>query len=311
MNVITTSYYVQQFELDLSADTLAQARYYQKQGTGSEHWSEILHDSRVDTPDNVSLHSCPLSEPLPLHYNFTQHHKRTKSACLPVRPPRSLRTLSNPVAATPASVSAYSISRPTSSPTPSSYSSVSPFTSRHSLTSSQPSLTPQSPPVPRPKSLYVPFVGCVDAPRVPPGQAARDILHAMSYAPTHESFSSDETHHITPISKLFKSPRLKSKSSSLVSLIGPVSPRMTRASGSTCSLVQLPISSSFSPNHPSNNCENSCLLMSHPPVIHPPPDLVQMTASSLPSQSARLMSSDNSHQSNLEMIRESSPYKPF
>ena len=144
-----------------------------------------------------------------------------------------------------------------------------------------------------------------------PGQAARDILHAMSYAPTHESFSSDETQHITPISKLFKSPRLKSKSSSLVSLIGPVSPRMTRASGSTCSLVQLPISSSFSPNHPSNNCENSCLLMSHPPVIHPPPDLVQMTASSLPSQSVRLMSSDITHQSNLEMIRESSPYKPF
>jgi len=46
---------------------------------------------------------------------------------------------------------------------------------------------PSPPPPARPRSLYVPFIGCVDKPPEPPGRAARDILHALSYAPTSSS----------------------------------------------------------------------------------------------------------------------------
>ena len=95
---------------------------------------------------------------------------------------------------------------------------------------------------------------------------------------------------------------------------------------STSSLVQ-PLSALYSPCHPVNNCENSCLKVTHPPVIHPPPDLVQMTSSSLTSstyspQLARtvspsplmfdypvLASAMPQPQSPLAMIREASPYQ--
>ena len=43
---------------------------------------------------------------------------------------------------------------------------------------------PLSPPPPRPRSLYVPFVGYVETSPLPPGKEARDILNALSYAPT-------------------------------------------------------------------------------------------------------------------------------
>ena len=38
----------------------------------------------------------------------------------------------------------------------------------------------------RPRSLYVPFVGRVESPPLPPGKEARDILRALSFAPTQE-----------------------------------------------------------------------------------------------------------------------------
>ena len=100
---------LQHFELDLSEEVLAQTKYYQEQGEGSEVWSEILHPAAstglqsqgmaqdlVDSPDNISLQSCPVGPPRPDNNMspspiFTPHHKRTKSACLPVRPPRSHR----------------------------------------------------------------------------------------------------------------------------------------------------------------------------------------------------------------------------
>ena len=128
-------------------------------------------------------------------------------------------------------------------------------------------------------------------------------------------------------SRIFRSPKLKSKSSSLASLIGAVSPKMSKRfdsniSISTSSLVQ-PLSALYSPCHPVNNCENSCLKVTHPPVIHPPPDLVQMTSSTTSSSSFSPQVSRNSQQSplmfdyqnpnalqsQLEMIRESSPYQ--
>ena len=337
---------VQHFELELSEEVLAQAKYYKEQGAGREVWSEILQGGSVsgpgdavDSPDNLSLASCPVSGPAP-GLGFTPHHQRTQSACLPARPPRSHhRPLSHQPPASPGLPLA--MPRPVSTPPPFSVSSSSLFSmsgSRSQLSSissaSQPSLVPQSPPVPRPASLYVPFVGCVEAPRAPPGRAARDILHAMSYAPTHESFTSADDNHapaIPPRSRLFRSPKLKSKSSSLASLIGTVSPKMSRRhepemSSSACSLAPLH-SPTFSPSHPVNNCENSCLKVTHPPVIHPPPDLVQMTSSSLTSstyspQLARtvspsplmfdypvLASAMPQPQSPLAMIREASPYQ--
>ena len=209
---------------------MAQAKYYQEQGGGAEIWSDILHPNidGVDSPDNVSMKSCPVNE-ISNNIQFLPHHKRTKSACLPVRPPRSSRPLSHQL---PSSSSSFSstLTRPVSTPPP--FSSSPLYSSRVSLTSSQPSLVPQSPPVPRPQSLYVPFVGCVSAPRAPPGQAAREILQAMSFAPTHDSFTSTEDNQLPAIlprsSRVFRSPKLKSKSSSLVSLIGAVSPKMSK-----------------------------------------------------------------------------------
>lgn len=309
----------QQIELVLSEEVLAQAKYYHEQGGGGELWADILHPvmsphHSLASPDNLSLHSCPLAPPV----QYNPHHKRTKSACLPVRPARSPRhSFTSPSPSTPhrsplasQTVSVNSPSRPICTPPPPlSSSPVSSQHSRYSFHSSQPSLSgshqslvPQSPPVSRPHSLYVPFVGCIDAPRVPPGQAARDILHALSFAPTHESFSSVEDNSQPPpspspctklrsyrglLSLSSNSPRLRSKSSSLASLVGPVSPKLSKRMDSYCSplsnstnaLVQRHSSPTFSPSHPHNNCENSCLKVSHPPVIHPPPDLVQMAIS--------------------------------
>ena len=304
---------------------MAQIKYYQEQGGGAQIWSDILHASTgldaVDSPDNVSMLSCPVNASSATQFPL---HKRTKSACLPVRPPRSARPLSHQLSSSPSSYSTTG-TRPATPPL---------YSSRYSLTASQPSLVPQSPPTPRPQSLYIPFVGCVEAPRAPPGQAAREILQAMSYAPTHESFTSTTTtedNHTPAIpprrSFTFRSPKLKSKSSSLVSLIGAVSPKMSKRfdsniSNSSTSLTQ-PLPSLYSPCHPVNNCENSCLKVTHPPVIHPPPDLVQMTAvttsssfspqvsrnSQLSSKILDYQNPSNVLQSQLEMIRESSPYQ--
>ena len=306
---------VQLFESGLGGEQLAQAQYYSQCSAGDRDtvWSDILHPP--DNLDNVSLQSCPLDN----LSSFSPHHQRTQSACLPVRPPRSHRPLSHqPPPASPLT----SAPRPVSTPPPYSFSSSYLSSSRYSLTSSQQSLVPQSPPMPRPRSLYVPFVGCVDAPRAPPGRAARDILHAMSYAPT----SSDSPHDNHPPSQVFKSPALRSKSSSLASLLTPRLARRqeteTALFSSTSSLLHSP---TFSPSHPVNNCENSCLKVSHPPVLHPPPDLVQMTGSSSltsstyspqpssrSSQSPLMFDFQNPSlltQSSLTMIREASPYQ--
>ena len=44
---------------------MAQIKYYQEQGGGAEIWSDILHPSTqidaVDSPDNVSMKSCPIN----------------------------------------------------------------------------------------------------------------------------------------------------------------------------------------------------------------------------------------------------------
>ena len=301
---------------------MAQIKYYQEQGGGAQIWSDILHPSTqtdaVDSPDNISMLSCPVNATNLTHFPL---HKRTKSACLPVRPPRSARPLSHQLSSSPSSYST-TATRPATPPL---------YSSRFSLTASQPSLVPQSPPTPRPESLYIPFVGCVEAPRAPPGQAAREILQAMSFAPTHESFTSAQDNHTPAIpprrSLTFRSPKLQSKSSSLVSLIGAVSPKMSKRfdsniSTSSTSLTQ-PLTSLYSPCHPANNCENSCLKVTHPPVIHPPPDLVQMTSSTTSSSyspqvsrnsqlSPKILDYQNPStvlQSQLEMIRESSPYQ--
>ena len=319
---------------------MAQAKYYKERGSGREVWSDILHPPDQDSDhgdiplpsldDDISLQSCPVNDSV-VNPQFSPHHKRTQSACGPIRPPRSHRPLSHQHQ--PATPNVPPSPRPLATPPPFTFSS-SPFlsSSRLSLASSQQSLVPQSPPMPRPKSLYVPFMGCVDAPRAPPGRAARDILNAMSYAPTQDSFSSQSSdNQSTPRSNLYKSPKLRSKSSSLASLLTPKMSRRQETSelfSSTSSLVHLHQlhSPNFSPCHPMNNCENSCLKVSHPPVLHPPPDLVQMASLTRTSSTHSPPSSRSSSrqsplmfeyqnpslmtQSSLSMIREASPYNP-
>jgi hypothetical protein len=208
----------------------------------------------------------------------------------------------------------------------------------------------------------------VEAPPLPPGHAAREVLNALSYAPTEDTYSTtsgrptdasgdsgggDGQSFISrkisrsgqkpPLLPVYQpeSPRLQSKSRSLVSLLGSASPLLSSAhrcppsadlttttpssplvrSYSTSShqqrtaspiLFHPPPSPILSPINPLYHSEHTCLTMSHPPVIHPPPDLVQMTAS---------VASYNHHQhlhhahhhhlpSQLASIKESSPHLP-
>lgn len=300
------------------------------------------------------------------HHNH--HHRSVSLHATP--PPVSLsRAASSPH---------YSRSSLATSPSIASYTSfrghpTNLSSSNPSLRGSHQSLMPQTPPPIRPASLYVPFVGCVDAPRPPPGQAAREVLNALSYAPTGESYNiggeivgvdavnGRETATSPLLSPRLRrktskklavvpaSPKLKSKSNSLASLMGggPASPRpshysqfdfSTRAAsslagGRTGSSPLPPYSSSplpppFSPSSTSpssflNHSENSPLKVTHPPVIHPPPDLVQMiTRESFPSlaghggsgsaTSLPLLFSGSplsEHHTPLASIKENSPYR--
>ena len=221
----------------------------------------------------------------------------------------------------------------------------------------------RSPPMARPQSLYVPFKGFVEqAPTPPPapGRAARDILNALSYAPTQDSFSAetrqlalDEEKGYNEWSKscqlhkpqpqparsswsyspklpcIPQSPKskLRAKSSSMAALaMDQTSPKIIRPrpryppnvfpdrppppycqaiqkfpySYSTTDIVCTSAPTSpipmemfranltsaterielsdfvpiYSPTNPLNHAENVALLVSHPPVIHPPPDIV-------------------------------------
>ncbi len=134
----------------------------------------------------------------------------------------------------------------------------SPSPSQLSLSSS--SHSPRRPR--RPQSLYVPFQGCVEPPPAPPGRAARDILHALSYAPTSHSsqgslssccsssWASSSAGSVSPkfssvLPCIPQSPprKLRSKSSSLATLIS-VSPTSSSAGGvgGGRPLMELPLS---------------------------------------------------------------------
>ncbi len=234
------------------------------------------------------------------------------------------------------------------------------------------SIFSRSPPMPRPQSLYVPFKGCVEqqaVPPPPPGRAARDILNALSYAPTQDSFSAEtrqlaldeekgydeftkSVQHKQPqparsswsyspkLPCIPQSPKskLRAKSSSMAALaMDQTSPKILRPrpryppnvfpdrppppycqavqkfpySYSTTDIVTSVPSSPvpiemiranltsatefsdfvpiYSPTNPLNHAENVALLVTHPPVIHPPPDIVANSPS--PSNMQRNLSS--------------------
>ena len=73
---------------------------------------------------------------------------------------------------------------------------------RLSSSASTSSLSSTTSTISRPKS-YVPFEGWVETPATPPGWAARDILHSLSYAPTHDSFGNFREHSSSDFSPLF------------------------------------------------------------------------------------------------------------
>lgn len=350
---------------------MAQVRYYQDQvGVGQPAWAELLRGPTELLPmqdteehDDISIQSAPVDHSSPQEGTWRISHQRTQSSCLPssrpVSTPSTSRMLTATQSASPPtkqftpvsrSSSAYSGSSRTLAPSPRSSLSNSPsmisYMSNHSsnpsLLGSQPSLIPPSPTPTRPLSLYVPFVGCVDTPRPPPGQAAREILNAMSYAPTQDSYSPGprsppvsprpRSRNNKPLPLIPQSPRLKSKSTSLASLLGSSSPRpsyhqydlapLSRSSSSlqnrtgspvpayTSSPIP-PLSPLLSPSNPINHSENSALKLTHPPVIHPPPDLVQMTSRDS-IQSSPGMFHNSSHDvqtAPLESIKETSPYR--
>ena len=136
--------------------------------------------------------------------------------------------------------------------------------------------------LPRPKS-YVPFQGCVETPPPPPGRGMHEILHALSYAPTHESFS-EETQSsnllrippptITqPIPPQRKIAQVK-KSRSFASLMCHNVPDETNFGIDPVLYVQTENEPVYAPTNPLNHPENHAVFNVHPPVIYPPPDLV-------------------------------------
>ena len=136
--------------------------------------------------------------------------------------------------------------------------------------------------LPRPKS-YVPFQGCVETPPPPPGRGMHQILHALSYAPTHESFSEETQSRnllpippppITqPIPHQRKIVHVK-KSRSFASLMCHNVPDETNFSIDPVLYVQSENEPVYAPTNPLNHPENHAVFNVHPPVIYPPPDLV-------------------------------------
>ena len=128
--------------------------------------------------------------------------------------------------------------------------------------------------LPRPKS-YVPFQGCVETPPPPPGRGMHEILHAMSYAPTTESFSY-ETRNLLP--KIPQSPKLVKKSRSFASLMCHYVPdEQTNYLINHLNPVLYVKNQNepvYAPTNPLNHPENLAVCNAHPPVIYPPPDLV-------------------------------------
>lgn len=180
----------------------------------------------------------------------------------------------------------------------------------------------------RPSSLYVPFRGLLPSPPAPPGQAARAVLQALSYAPTHESYGGDSSSPLSqqappsplPLRASHYSPKLRSKASSFSSLLSssPLSSRpSTPLSRSSTALLSRTASPPLvAPTHPSQHASLSPLLVTHPPILHPPPDLV--TSSLLHRSSSRHSSSHPSLSASsplpwevapsLASIREASPH---
>lgn len=137
---------------------------------------------------------------------------------------------------------------------------------RLSNSASTSSLNHQS--LPRPKS-YVPFQGCVEIEPPQPGRAARDILHALSYAPTQDSFSQPPPSPPPTPPKMI--PLTRTKSSSFASLIcTQVLPEKL----DPVLYVQTESEPVYAPTNPLNHPENRAIYNAHPPVIYPPPDLV-------------------------------------
>lgn len=284
-------------------ERLAQDKYYEEQAelhaitsasknniglsnsSSSGEWTDILRSS-----DNLSVRSAP---PI-FHYHDLQyhhHHKRTHSALAAASSPTGIVT-----------------------------------------------------PLPRPRSLYVPFRGCLDTPPPPPGRAAKDILNALTFTPSQSSryssqgsissrssgaswASSSPAGSTSPNSNTNKylvgllpsipqSPpcrklrsTAKAKSSSLAVLENNSSD--THATNGKCQSQShrfiLPLSYStqelvltgmssplkpsspalsrrksmspkepiYSPTNPLNNSENLAILVLHPPIIEPPPEVGQ------------------------------------
>ena len=283
---------MQQFEDNLIAEEFAQAKYYERK-------HPILGSSR------------PFIEPKlqPQPHTPTSRGEASRLALdnLSVGSVRSAPTLTRSASGISVSGGHGCASPPTTRPTKLRKWPRGHHHYRLSSSASTSSLSSNASSLPRPKS-YVPFEGWVETPPPPPGWAARDILHSLSYAPTHDSFSeatqqlnSDfEEDEITSerssrvilkngniLPCIPQSPKLKTKSSSFASLMCHQVPDETTSamtfnfSASIHQNIIMPVlyvhtenEPIYAPTHPLNHPENEAIFNKHPPVIYPPPDLV-------------------------------------
>lgn len=205
----------------LQQELAAQSKYYEDQETSAKlatsepEWFSILR-----SPSNSLLHPHRGGLASLGHSLGLSHSSSHASTGLGHSSASSILSVSDNISIR----SAPPLFNRTPPPPTSHSSSLIGHKRTRSAVSSPPTNLSRSPTA-RPKSLYIPFQGCVETPPPPPGRAARDILNALSYAPTHERYSSSQE-------EVFKSSQgslssSRSSGASWASSAGSMSPKFS------------------------------------------------------------------------------------
>lgn len=224
-----SQYFPQYFEDTLQQELVAQSKYYEDQETFGKlatseppEWFSILR-----SPSNSLLHPHRGGGGSGVFSGFGNTLGIHSASSQASTSGLAVHSSTSSILSVPDNISIRS-APPLFNRTPPPPSSLSSSLIGHKRTRSAVSSPPTNlsrSPTARPKSLYIPFQGCVENPPAPPGRAARDILNALSYAPTHERYSSSQE-------EVFKSSQgslssSRSSGASWASSAGSMSPKFS------------------------------------------------------------------------------------